>query len=71
MRTMRKTHRRAFVEVVEEYVRKVVVEEEESQWWGPQEKRGLEQCKVIEMWRWGSVVRAWEYVEREREHRGD
>ena len=48
------------VEVVEEYVIEVVVQEEESQWWGPHEKRGLEQWKVTETWRWGSVVKAWE-----------
>ena len=49
---MRRTHRRVLVEVVEkEYVMEVAVEEEKSQWWGPHEKRGLEQWKVIEMWR--------------------
>ena len=55
------THRRVLVEVVEkEYVIEVVVEEEKSQWWGPHEKRGVEQWKVTEAWRWGSVVKAWE-----------
>ena len=49
MWTMRRTHRRVLVEVVEkEYVMEVVVEEEKSQWWGPHEKRGLEQWKVTE-----------------------
>ena len=48
---MKKTHRRVLVEVVEEYVIEVVVQEEESQWWGPHEKRGLEQWKVTETWR--------------------
>ena len=44
MRTMRKTHRPVLVEVIEkEYVMEVVVEKEKSQWWGPHEKRGLEQ----------------------------
>ena len=39
-----RTHRRVLVEVAEkEYVMEVVVEEEKSQWWGPHEKRGLEQ----------------------------
>ena len=47
------------VEVVE-YVMEVVVEEEKSQLWGPYEKRRLEQWKVTEAWRWGSMVRAWE-----------
>ena len=48
-------------EVVEkEYVMEVVVEEEKSQWWGPHEKRGLEQWKMTEAWRWGLVVKAWE-----------
>ena len=42
MRTMRRTHRRVLVEVVE-YVMEMVVEEEKNQWWGPHEKRGLEQ----------------------------
>jgi len=70
MRTMRRTHRQVLVEVMEkEYVMEVVVEEEKGQWWGPYEKRGLEQWKVTETWRWGSVVKAWEYVERE--DRGD
>ena len=32
----------------------------ESQWWGPHEKRGLEQWKITEAWRWGLVVKAWE-----------
>ena len=41
MRTRRRTHRRVLVE--KEYVMEVVVEEEKSQWWGPHEKRGLEQ----------------------------
>ena len=40
-----------------EYVMEVVVEEEKGQWWGPYEKRGLEQWKVTETWRWGSMVK--------------
>ena len=61
MRMRIMTHRRVLVEVVEkEYVMEVVVEEEKSQWWGPHEKRGLEQWKITEAWRWGSVVKVWE-----------
>ena len=59
MRTMRRTHQRVLVEMVEmEYVMEVAVEEVKSQWWGPHEKRGLEQWKVTETWRWRSVVKA-------------
>ena len=51
MRTMGMTHRWVLVEVVEEYIMEVVVEEEKSQWWGPHEKRRLEQWKITEAWR--------------------
>ena len=49
---MRMTHRQVLMEVVDkENVIEVVVEEEKSQWWGPHEKKGLEQWKVTETWR--------------------
>ena len=35
-----------------------VVVEEKSQWWDPYEKKGLEQWKITETWRWRSVVKA-------------
>ena len=40
VRTMRRTHQRVLVKVVE-YVMEVVVAEEKSQWWGPHENKGL------------------------------
>ena len=54
MRTIRRTHQRLLVELVDkEHVMKVVMEEYKSQWWGPHKKRGLEKWKVTETRRWG------------------